>query len=170
MKNLLIASSFLIGIILTSCGGGSDNAEIARLREENQALREQLNGNSSTSETETVIEETPQISEAVGNYEITDAKGKKWTLKLNEDDTAVMESNGKTYYGNWEKINYLDDAPHILFPFDDYPEIQFPKTEYLYGACMTIDTNEGYIYGNDASTDTYKSKHPKKRVEIKKIN
>ena len=63
MKKFLIASSFLIGIILTSCGGGSDNAEIARLKAELDSLKsQQLNSQSNV--TESSVSDEPSLTES----------------------------------------------------------------------------------------------------------
>lgn len=63
MKKFLIASSFLIGIILTSCGGGSDNAEIAKLKAELDSLKsQQLNSQSNS--TESSISDAPPLTES----------------------------------------------------------------------------------------------------------
>lgn len=169
MKKFLISSTFLIGIILTGCGGGSDNAEIARLREENRALREQLNGNSSTSKTEDTIDETPQLSGPIGTYEFTDAAGQKWTLKLNSDDTATLESKGNIYYGSWE-IYGVTKLPTTHFEEWDKINMKFPDSDNMDSIYMTIDIANGYIYGGDTGGRTYKAKNPRKRLEIKKIN
>ena len=170
MKKFLIASSFLIGIILTSCGGGSNNAEIARLRAENEQLREQIGNQEKVAGKEAVVEKPTQPSGPVGTYEIKDAAGQKWILKINADESATLENNGKTFYGSWDKSYFATKAPHTFFsePYDI--NIKFPNSEDLDAQHMTLDLTNGFIYGNDLSGDALKAKNPRKRLEIKKIN
>ena len=118
----------------------------------------------------TGIDEVSQTSGPFGTYEIIDVNGKKWTLLLNNDESAVMESGGKKYYGNWREWDSEAGSPlSVQFPNEDYPEIQFPKTDYLYGASLFIDTKEGFVYGDSPNSSTYKSKNPNKRVSINKV-
>lgn len=117
---------------------------------------------------EASINETAKQGHA-GTYEVTDINGKKWTFVLNPDETVVVKDGGNTYYGTWKDFITIDNNPKIAFPNDDYPKLQFPKTERVLDAYLAIDIENGLIYGNSASNTTYKSKNPKKRLPIKKI-
>lgn len=61
MKKILIASTFLMGMLLTGCGGDSNNAEIDKLRAELDSLKAlQLNSQNTQAESY-VAEETATV-------------------------------------------------------------------------------------------------------------
>lgn len=183
MKNLFYLTLTVVSIMtISNCGGGSNSADQERIAQLEAQIAELQNQNGNTAENSQVaidnnsnsVASTPAHTENsqqghAGTYEVTDVNGKKWTFVLNPDETVVVEDGGNTYYGTWGDYSSIDYNPRIEFPSDDYPRLQFPKTETVSDSFLAIDIENGFIYGHSADSSTYKSKNPKKRLTIKKI-
>ena len=94
-----------------------------------------------------------------GTYLITDAKGTKWNLILEEDETATLvNSNNQDFHGIWTRET---DLPKTYFPQD--PPMAFPASDALDAHYMYLDPDAGKLFGNETIGN------PDKTLDIKKI-
>lgn len=168
--------SFKFGLVLTlssiivSCTGNSENSEDARIAQL-EAKIEQLQSNQTTTTTSSSnysssnsysSHSEEKRNNFNGTYRVTDELNTTWTITLNDDETAIVESSdGNKYYGSWEVFPY--DVPCFSFSYKDYPYLEFPsgRENINYGII-----SDGYLY---SSNTNYKAKNPKYRLPIKKI-
>lgn len=189
---ILSICSFVFMLSMVSCGGNSsDKQRIADLESKIQELQNKLNDTSkvqevnekeniSSSESEAVTEETSSSYDSytptkssgyessknnnyfAGTYEVTDAVGDTYTIELNSDETVkFMNSRGGVKYGSWRDSPY--GVPKLSFSYSESPVIFFPGGESDLDFAIISD---GYLYSSNVE---YKSKNPRKRLDIKKI-
>lgn len=103
---------------------------------------------------------TGNVATLVGHYTISD-DGSSWTVDINQDGSCQFHSNGKTYYGTWEKNTYYDC--YKLDMSDGLHFVVNGKSEYYIGY---IDLDCQWLYDDNSS---FKAKNPNKRVKLNRV-
>ena len=113
------------------------------------------------------------IAERCGTYEITDENNDRYTIKVNNDMTIVVESNGRTYYGSWSKPWENTGCGLIRFEFagenDDKPRIKFKGGEFWIDNDYAI-AEDGFLYGDAGGYGKPDRHDPQRRLKYRKLN
>lgn len=108
------------------------------------------------------------VSEYLGTYTITDENNVRFTININEDETATMEAKGDVYYGTWHtssgqiQFRFADDNkkwPHIMVK---YGEIA------IFSTCFQI-SDDGFIYVEADTWGDPNKQNPEYRLKYHKV-
>lgn len=126
-----------------------------------------------TASEENSEENASDIAERCGTYEIIDENNDRYTIKVNNDMTIVVESNGRTYYGSWSKPWKDTGFGLIRFEFaggnENKPRIKFKGGDYWVENDYSI-AEDGFLYGDTGGFGRPDRHDPKYRLKYRKIN
>lgn len=158
---LPIGFSVILIVVYSVCYGFGKGEYERNLYLHNEDSNSSYIQNNGTSQYHSAEREKPSYT---GKYTVKDVAGKKWSIVINEDNTAVIEgANNSTYYGSWREYKGNIET---TFTSEDYiyPPLEFPSSSSTDGMYLEIDLNDGYIYASNSA----QSKNPRKRLPISK--
>ncbi|MBP3775160.1 MAG: hypothetical protein ILA34_07415 [Bacteroidaceae bacterium] len=101
----------------------------------------------------------------IGTYKVVDVKGQTFYFLLNDDETAQITQEGSEEVWYCSLKDYRDIRHGLTINFSDRrPWIWFNDGVKEFGS-MHID--DGWLYAN---LSTLKSKHPRWRLQVEKID
>jgi hypothetical protein len=124
------------------------------------------------SDEETTVDEAT-AKKLCGTYEITDEDNVRYSIKVKNDKTVVVEGNGRTYYGSWSKPWEKTGYGLIRFEFagddEDKPRIKFKGGTYWIANDYAI-AEDGFLYGDAGGFGKPGRHDPQYRLKYRKTN
>lgn len=122
------------------------------------------------SDTDDTVDEST-AAELCGTYVITDEDNTRYTIVVNDDKTIVAESNGRKFYGSWDKTWDKSQQGLLTFKFagedEDKPRIKFKGGVYWIANDYAIG-DDGFLYGDAFGFGTPRRHDPKYRLKYRK--